>query len=90
MNNLSTANSTDISSHIGALELGDHLESHGDGVLESAGEFGGPPTAQTKLQGGCTNMCTFHCIGDGVLEAVSHLSPTSAAGGCPTRVIGCR
>jgi hypothetical protein len=61
--------STDISNQIGALELGDHLESHGDGVLESAGEFGGPPTAQTKLQGGCTHMCTFRCIGDGALEA---------------------
>ena len=31
----STAN-TDISSQIGALELGDHLESRDDGVLEAA------------------------------------------------------
>lgn len=62
---------TDIGSQIGALELDDHLESYGDGVLESAGEFGGPPTAQTKLQGGCTNMCTFRCIGDGALEIVA-------------------
>jgi hypothetical protein len=28
--------STDISSQIGALELGDHLESYGDGILEMA------------------------------------------------------
>jgi len=69
MNNLSTANSTGITSQIGALELDDHLESYGDGALEAAGEFGGPPTAQTKLQGGCTYMCTLHCIGDGALEA---------------------
>jgi hypothetical protein len=26
-----------ISSQIGALELDDHLESHGDGILEAAG-----------------------------------------------------
>jgi hypothetical protein len=36
MDNLSTANSTDISNMIGALELDDHLESHSDGVLEAA------------------------------------------------------
>ena len=37
MDNLSTANSTDISNMIGALELGDRLASHNDGVLEAAG-----------------------------------------------------
>ena len=37
MNNLSAPSSTDISSLIGALELGDHLESYADGVLEAAG-----------------------------------------------------
>jgi hypothetical protein len=42
MDNLSTA-STDISSQIGALELGDHLESYGDGVLE-ASTTAGPVT----------------------------------------------
>jgi hypothetical protein len=36
MNNLSTAASTDISSQIGALEVGDDLTSHDDGVLEMA------------------------------------------------------
>jgi hypothetical protein len=43
MDNLST--STDISSQIGALELSDHLESHDDGVLETAAgtSFGPPP-----------------------------------------------
>jgi hypothetical protein len=128
MNNLSTANSTDITSQIGALELGDHLESYGDGVLETAGEVNSGTTYTTC---GATRMCrgalelgdhpecysdgvlegfggvsmnprtsvqqcgtgtTFpgRCIRDGALEAVSHLSPTSAAGGCPTRVIGCR
>ena len=35
--NLSAPSSTDISSQIGALELGDHLESYADGALESAG-----------------------------------------------------
>jgi hypothetical protein len=48
MDNLSTA-STDISSLIGALELGDHLESHCDGVLETAADtsFGPPPGLPT-------------------------------------------
>jgi hypothetical protein len=36
MDNLSTA-STDISSQVGALELGDNLESHDDSMLEKAG-----------------------------------------------------
>jgi hypothetical protein len=35
--NLSAPSSTDISSQIGALELGDHLESYADGALEAAG-----------------------------------------------------
>jgi hypothetical protein len=45
MNNLSTANSTDMSSQIGALELTNHLASHGDDVLEMAAcaDFGPPP-----------------------------------------------
>jgi hypothetical protein len=45
MDNLSTA--SDISSLIGALELGDHPASCGDDVLESAGAntaFGPDPT----------------------------------------------
>jgi hypothetical protein len=42
--NLSTA--AGIGDHIGALEWGDHLTGHADGVLESAGanELAGPPT----------------------------------------------
>jgi hypothetical protein len=47
MNNLSAPSSTDISSQIGALELGDHLTSPGDdGALETAGVTanGGPTT----------------------------------------------
>jgi hypothetical protein len=38
--------STDISSQVGALELSDHLESHSDGVLESAANtaLGAPRT----------------------------------------------
>jgi hypothetical protein len=70
MDNLSTV-STDISSQIGALELGDHLASHNDGALEAAGEFGGPSPVRTTPQGLCTHMCTFRCIGDGALEAAA-------------------
>jgi hypothetical protein len=46
MDNLSPAACTDMSSLIGALELDDHLESHGDGALESAANMalGGPRT----------------------------------------------
>jgi hypothetical protein len=40
MDNLSTA----ISSQIGALEMGEHLESDGDGVLEKAGSASFGPT----------------------------------------------
>jgi hypothetical protein len=61
MDNLSTT-STDIIKQIGALESGDNLESHDDGALEAAGEFAGPPTAQTTPKGGCTFMCTIRCI----------------------------
>jgi hypothetical protein len=45
MDNLSTANSTDISSLIGALELGGHLDSQDDGALEAAGIMGDPITS---------------------------------------------
>jgi hypothetical protein len=37
MNNLPTPSSTDISSQIGALELGDNFASFDDGMLEAAG-----------------------------------------------------
>ena len=58
MNNLSTANSTDISSQIGALELADHLESHGDGVLETAaGTSFGPPPYTTACRSADIRQC---------------------------------
>ena len=44
MNNLSTVNATDITSQIGALELGDHLECYGDSALEAAGANVAPAT----------------------------------------------
>ena len=50
MDNLSTV-STDIISQIGALELGDIQESHGDDVLEWAGSASVGPT-----YGGCTDL----------------------------------
>jgi len=58
MNNLSAPSSTDISSQIGALELGDHMENHGDGALEAAGVTanGGPTTTgycPLTLRGSC-------------------------------------
>jgi hypothetical protein len=48
MDNLSPASSTDISSLIGALELDDHLTSHGEGALERAADItmAGAPTGQ--------------------------------------------
>ena len=73
MNNLSTASSTDISSQIGALELSASLESHSDGVRETAAASPGTPTQY--------QFCTMHCVGDdlasdddGVLEKAAHLS----------------
>jgi hypothetical protein len=69
MDNLSTV-STDISSQIGALELGDHLASHNDGALEAAGEFGGPSPVRTTPQGACWPRTQF-CISDSALEAAA-------------------
>jgi hypothetical protein len=73
MNNLSAPSSTDISSQIGALELNASLESHGDGVLETAAASPGTPTQY--------QFCTMHCVGDnlarrddGVLEKAAHVS----------------
>jgi hypothetical protein len=63
MDNLSTA-SNDISNQIGALELGGYLESHSDGVLETAGMNAFGPTVDT---GTCPPYCRR--IGDGALEA---------------------
>ena len=61
MNNLSTAASIDISSQIGALELGANLESHGDDMLEMAG---------AGLQGPTQPISVLRCVGDdGALES---------------------
>jgi hypothetical protein len=63
MNNLSTATSTNISGLIGALELGDHMDSHSDGALEEAGvRLAGPTPTQPRVLGGA-------CASDGALEA---------------------
>jgi hypothetical protein len=43
MDNISTT-LTDMTSQIGALELGDNLESHSDGALEAAGANSAQPT----------------------------------------------
>jgi hypothetical protein len=52
MDNLSTA-SNEISNQIGALELGDNLESRSDGALEAVATMG-PST---------TVNCTYHFKG---------------------------
>jgi len=63
MNNLSTATSTDTSCLIGALELGDHMDSHSDSALEEAGvRLAGPTPTQPRMLGGA-------CVSDGALEA---------------------
>jgi hypothetical protein len=49
--------------HIGALELGDQLESHGDRVLEAAVLNANP----TQLALRCTQP--GHCVSDGALES---------------------
>jgi hypothetical protein len=67
MDNLSTTSITDITSMIGALELGDHLESHGDSALESAGTYLNPLPQPTQMH---SCILTFVCrIDDGALEA---------------------
>jgi hypothetical protein len=64
MDNFSTV-STDISSQIGALELGGAWERHNDDALEAAGAS--MALAPTMQGAGC--FSTFRCIGDGALEA---------------------
>jgi hypothetical protein len=81
MDNLSTAN-TDISSQIGALELGDHLESRDDGVLEAAVVNPPPQPTQPRIFGG-------NCASDGALEAAANPSPMTQNLSCPT-ILGCR
>jgi hypothetical protein len=56
MNDLSTA--ADIGNRIGALELDDHLESHGDSVLETAaGTSFGPPPPTTACRSADIRSC---------------------------------
>ncbi len=57
----------DICSQIGALELGEHLESYGDGVLEIA-SGPHPTTGQTVICRTAT-MWPGQCISDGALES---------------------
>lgn len=67
-----------VSSQIGALELGDHMESHGDGVLEAT--MAGPALT--------TAMCPR--IDDGALEAAAGPGqPATQHLSCPT-MLGCR
>ena len=73
MCNRSTLGGAGMSSLIGALELGGHLTSHGDGVLEVAGTTLGPTIVT------CIPPTHFKCIDDGMLEAAGAnmaVSPT--------------
>jgi hypothetical protein len=82
MANLSTA-SNDISSLIGALELGDHLTSLDDNVLEaSAFGFAGPKTHDFGI--GCTTR-----ISDGALEAAGANVANPTGLGCKTQPAMC-
>jgi hypothetical protein len=82
MANLSTA-SNDISSLIGALELGDHLTSLDDYVLEaSAFGFAGPKTHDFGI--GCTTR-----ISDGALEAAGANVANPTGLGCKTQPAMC-
>ena len=93
MNNLSTANSTDITSQIGALELGGDPDSHSDGVLEAAGASMDPGPRPTAPR--ICGIPTLGChIDDRALEfAAADMAlggPTSAPYGCfPTRAPLC-
>jgi hypothetical protein len=78
MNNLSTAANTDISSLIGALELGDHLAGHGDDVLETFA-LGG---TQTRMAVAACIPMTVRCVSDGALEATM-AGPALTTAMCP-------
>jgi hypothetical protein len=53
-----------ISSQIGALELGDHLESYSDGALENAAHAVDPFTSHCNQ-----TVMRPMCVSDSVLEA---------------------
>jgi hypothetical protein len=59
--------STDIGSQIGALELGDHQEGHGDSTLEAVGARMAGPTAGMAT---CRSQPCRANIDDGALESV--------------------
>jgi hypothetical protein len=81
MDNLSTV-SIDISSQIGALELGGYVEGCGDDALESAGAYLNPPPQPTQVRTGCGLPLTLACrISDDALEAAG---ANVALGGPPT------
>jgi len=72
-----------ISSQIGALELGDNLKSHGDGVLEA---FGVTPQRHTFEA-----VCTLrgYCATDAVLEAAGANVANPTGLGCKTQPAMC-
>jgi hypothetical protein len=75
MDNLSLT--ADISSHIGALELGGAWEHYNDGMLETAARASTGPTGSIP----CTRM---NCIGDAALETAAHVTtgPTQIRANC--------
>jgi hypothetical protein len=88
MDNLSTAGISDMGSLIGALELGDHLASYGDGVLEKAGAANLGPT---ETNCGRNPTLVFRCVSDGALEAAganTAMGPTQVnCGANPTTIM---
>jgi hypothetical protein len=81
MDHLSTG--AGIGSQIGALELGDHLESHSDGALLRAVET--TMSVPQPTAGGCTISPYCRGIGDGALESAGAsmaLGPTLGDFGC--------
>jgi hypothetical protein len=77
-----------ISSMIGALELGDNLAGHNDGVLEAAGEFAGPSPVRTTPQGACWPRTQF-CISDSALEAAGANEAQPTGFTCKTQPAMC-
>jgi hypothetical protein len=77
-----------ISSQIGALELGGAWERHNDDALEAAGAS--MALAPTMQGAGC--FSTFRCIGDGALEATgANVAIGPSVGACrpPPTLLRC-
>jgi hypothetical protein len=74
---LSTIDDTDMTSQIGALELGDHMDSHSDGPLEATAM--NPPPISTHYP--CVVPIVPY-VSDGALERVGSVAPTHHL--CPT------